>query len=80
MELAVRLIACILRPITPRTVDGLRLTPTEAGFVTDRSRAAVNRAVDEGVIRADVRRVGRRKDRLIGRPELRYLRIAETMS
>lgn len=60
-------------------MQDLSLTPTEAGFVTGRSRAAVNRAVDEGVILASFRLDGRRKARLLGRPELRYLRLADAL-
>ena len=51
------------------------LTPSEAGYVLGKSASTVNRAVDTGVIRAKKKRMGQRIVRLLGTPELRFLRL-----
>jgi hypothetical protein len=55
------------------------LTLSEAGYVLDRSPAALNKAVDTGVIRARQRRVGKAVQRLIGPAELRFLLLSEKL-
>jgi uncharacterized protein (DUF433 family) len=52
------------------------LTLNEAGFVTGQSAAAINRAVDKGVIRATIRRAGKARPRLVGPAEVRFLAIS----
>ena len=54
---------------------GISLTLNEAGYVVGRSRAAINRAVDRGVIRshAAAARQGTAAD--VGAAELRYLAV-----
>jgi len=55
------------------------LTLSEAGYILDRSPAALNKAVDTGVIRARQRRVGKAVQRLIGPAELRFLLLSEKL-
>lgn len=55
------------------------LTLTEAGYVLNRSTAALNKAVDTGIIRARQRRVGRGVQRLLGPAEMRFLLIADRL-
>lgn len=55
------------------------LTLTEAGYVLNRSTAALNKAVDTGIIRARQRRVGRAIQRLLGPAEMRFLLIADRL-
>jgi hypothetical protein len=55
------------------------LTLSEAGYVLDRSPAALNKAVDTGVIRARQRRIGKAVQRLIGPAELRFLLLSEKL-
>jgi hypothetical protein len=55
---------------------GARLTLNEAGYVVGQSRAAINRAVDGGVIEAALTRLGSVRVRRIGAAELRFLAIA----
>lgn len=52
------------------------MTLSETGYVLGRSPSTLNKAVDSGVIRAKQRRVGKSVQRLLGPPELRYLRLA----
>ena len=54
----------------------ISLTLNEAGYVIGQSSAAINRAVDRGVIRAKLQRRGKIRLRKIGPAELRYLAIA----
>jgi uncharacterized protein (DUF433 family) len=51
------------------------LSLTEAGYVLDCSPRAINKAVDDKVIRATVRRRRGVPQRLLGPAELRYLRL-----
>ena len=55
------------------------LTLSEAGYLLDRSPAALNKAVDTGVIRARQRKVGKAVQRLLGPAELRFLRLADEL-
>ena len=55
---------------------GISLTLNEAGYVVGRSRAAINRAVDRGVIRTALQPRGKGRLRTIGAAELRYLAVA----
>lgn len=52
------------------------LTLAEAGYVLNRSAAALNKAVDTGVIRARQRRTGSGVQRLLGPAEMRFLLVA----
>jgi hypothetical protein len=56
--------------------DAVSLTLNEAGYVVGQSRAAINRAVDQGVIKARLVRRGKARVRRIGGAELRFLAIA----
>jgi len=60
-------------------LETLTLTPSEAGYVLDRSATAINKAVDAGVIRAKQRRRGK-VVRFLGPAELRFLRLADELS
>ena len=53
----------------------ISLTLNEAGYVVGQSRTAINRAVDRGVIKARVPRLGAGRLRKIGAAELRFLAI-----
>ncbi|MBK3666448.1 DUF433 domain-containing protein [Bradyrhizobium diazoefficiens] len=53
------------------------LTLTEAGYVLKRSAAALNKAIDTGVVRARQRRAGSGVQRLLGPTEMRYLLVAD---
>lgn len=55
--------------------DAGGLTLNEAGYVVGRSTAAINRAVDRGVIRATLQSRGKARLRTIGPAELRFLAI-----
>lgn len=55
------------------------LTLSEAGYVLNRSTAALNKAVDTGIIRARQRRVGRAVQRLLGPAEMRFLLVADRL-
>lgn len=55
---------------------GISLTLNEAGYVVGRSRAAINRAVDRGVIRATLQPRGKGRLRTVGAAELRYLAVS----
>lgn len=55
------------------------LTLTEAGYVLNRSAAALNKAVDTGIIRARQRRVGSGVQRLLGPAEMRFLLVADRL-
>jgi hypothetical protein len=56
--------------------DAVSLTLNEAGYVVGQSRAAINRAVDQGVIKARLFRRGKVRVRTVGGPELRFLAFA----
>lgn len=56
--------------------EAISLTLNEAGYVVGQSSAAINRAVDRGVIKAKLQRHGKSRLRKIGPAELRYLAIA----
>ena len=55
---------------------GISLTLNEAGYVVGRSRAAINRAVDRGVIRTTLQPRGKGRLRTVGAAELRYLAVS----
>jgi uncharacterized protein (DUF433 family) len=55
------------------------LTLTEAGYVLNRSSVSLNKAVDNGVIRARRRRVGGGMQRLLGPAEMRFLMVASRL-
>ena len=55
--------------------QAISLTLNEAGYVVGQTRTAINRAVDRGVIKAKVRRLGMGRLRKIGPAELRFLAI-----
>jgi uncharacterized protein (DUF433 family) len=55
-------------------------TTNEAGFVLERSNVAINKAVDTGLIHARVARgPSGRGTRGVGRPELRFLKLADAL-
>lgn len=56
--------------------EAVSLTLNEAGYVVGQSSAAINRAVDRGVIKAKLQRRGKSRLRKVGPAELRYLAIA----
>ena len=56
--------------------EPVSLTLSEAGYVGGQSSAAINRAIDRGVIKAKLQRRGKSRLRKVGPAELRYLAIA----
>ncbi|WP_244563714.1 DUF433 domain-containing protein [Ensifer aridi] len=54
-------------------------TMSEAGYVLGRSPAKLNKAVDTGIIQARQTKVGNIIQRLLGRAELRFLRLADEL-
>jgi len=62
-------------------VDAVSPTTSEAGYVLERSNLAINKAVDTGLIRANTRPGpgGRGTLRLLGIPELRFLKVADVL-
>jgi uncharacterized protein (DUF433 family) len=57
-------------------VDLVKLTLNEAGYVVEQSSTAINRAVDRGIIKAELQWRGNSRLRKIGSSELRFLAIA----
>jgi uncharacterized protein (DUF433 family) len=57
-------------------MNAVSLTLSEAGYVVEQSSTAINRAVDRGIIKAQLQRRGKNQLRKIGSPELRFLAIA----
>ena len=53
----------------------ISLTLNEAGYVVGQSHATINRAVDRGVIKADLSPRGNARVRRVGQAELRFLAI-----
>lgn len=58
---------------------GISLTLNEAGYVVGRSSAAINRAVDRGVIRATLKPRGKGRLRTVGAAELRFLAVTSAV-
>ena len=56
--------------------DAVSLTLNEAGYVVEQSRATINRAIDQGVIKARLQRRGKARVRRLGEAELRFLAFA----
>jgi hypothetical protein len=56
--------------------DAVSLTLNEAGYVVGQSRATINRAIDQGVIKARLFRRGKARVRRVGGAELRFLAFA----
>jgi hypothetical protein len=54
----------------------LSLTLNEAGYVVGQSRATINRAIDQGMIKARLFRRGKAQVRKVGGAELRFLALA----
>ncbi|CUX67613.1 conserved hypothetical protein [Agrobacterium tumefaciens str. Kerr 14] len=55
------------------------LTVSEASYVLGRSPGILNKAVDNGIIQARTRKVGKIVHRLLGAAELRFLRLADEL-
>jgi uncharacterized protein (DUF433 family) len=62
-------------------MEAISLTTSEAGYVLERSSLAINKAVDTGLIRTGTRRGpgGRGTLRILGKPELRFLKLADVL-
>jgi hypothetical protein len=58
------------------TNDPISLSLNEAGYVVGQSRATINRAIDQSVIKAHYFRHGKARVRHVGRAELRFLAFA----
>ena len=56
--------------------EAISLTLGEAGYVVGQSSAAINRAVDRGIIKVRLQRRGKSRLRKVGAAELRYLAVA----
>ena len=57
------------------TPPDANLTVAEAGYLLDQSSKSLNRAIDRGVIEARISGVGKSRQRVIGRAELRFLKV-----
>jgi uncharacterized protein (DUF433 family) len=57
-------------------MHAVSLTLNEAGYVVGQSAAAINRAVDRGIIKATLQRRGNMRLRKVGPSELRFLAIS----
>src|SRR5580658_4802204 len=62
-------------------METVSLTTSEAGYVLERSNLAINKAIDTGLIHAATRPGpgGRGRLRVLGRPELRFLKLADVL-
>ena len=56
--------------------DAVSLTLNEAGYVVGQSKATINRAIDQGMIKARLLRRGKARVRGVGSAELRFLAFA----
>ena len=56
--------------------NAVSLTLNEASYVVEQSNTAINRAVDRGVIKAKLQRLGKARLRKVGAAELRFLAIS----
>ena len=57
-------------------MGAVSLTLNEAGYVVGQSSAAINRAIDRGIIKAQLQPRGAGSLRTLGAPELRFLAMA----
>jgi len=57
----------------------VRVTVNEASYILGQPSAVINKAVDEGIVKAAVQRRGRLSARLFGLPELRFYRVASDL-
>ncbi len=59
--------------------DDVRVTVNEASYILGQPSAVINKAVDEGIVKAVIQRHGRLSSRLFGLPELRFYRVASDL-
>lgn len=59
--------------------EDVRVTVNEASYILGQPSAVINKAVDEGIVKAVIRRRGRLSSRLFGLPELRFYRVASDL-
>lgn len=57
----------------------VRVTVNEASYILGQSSAVINKAVDEGIVKAVVQRHGGFSSRLFGLSELRFYRVASDL-
>jgi hypothetical protein len=59
--------------------EDVRVTVNEASYILGQPSAVINKAVDEGIVKAVVRRHRGLSSRLFGLPELRFYRVASDL-
>lgn len=59
--------------------EDVQVTVNEASYIVGQPSAVINKAVDEGIVKAMVQRQGRLSARLFGLPELRFYRVASDL-
>lgn len=59
--------------------EDVRVTVNEASYILGQPSAVINKAVDEGIVKAAIQRRGRLSSRLFGLPELRFYRVASDL-
>jgi hypothetical protein len=59
--------------------EDVRVTVNEASYILGQPSAVINKAVDEGIVKAMVQRRGGLSSRLFGLPELRFYRVASDL-
>ena len=57
----------------------VRVTVNEASYILGQPSAVINKAVDEGIVKAVIQRHGGLSSRLFGLPELRFYRVASDL-
>jgi uncharacterized protein (DUF433 family) len=57
----------------------VQVTVNEASYVLDQPSTVINKAVDEGIVKASVVRRGKLSSRVFGLPELRFYRVAQDL-
>jgi uncharacterized protein (DUF433 family) len=60
-------------------IEDVRVTVNEASYIVGQPSAVINKAVDEGIVKAMVQRRGGLSSRLFGLPELRFYRVASDL-
>ena len=59
--------------------EDVRVTVNEASYIVGQPSAVINKAVDEGIVKAVIRRQGGLSSRLFGLSELRFYRVASDL-
>jgi uncharacterized protein (DUF433 family) len=60
--------------------NDVRVTVNEASYIVGQPSAVINKAVDEGIVKAVIQRHGGLSSRWFGLPELRFYRVASDLA